>query len=121
MTVEQSIPLTREEALQVQPNSRVFHFEVNARRAYPVHYFCDNTEGVWNRNVYTVCMYHGVWYQVKPDQVTGKPVLTEAALKIHAYDIKDQDGHSKLDSNNEQQSDPIDNMICRSPINISPA
>jgi hypothetical protein len=119
-TVGQSIPLTREEALQAQPNSRVFRFEANARRAYPVHYFCDNTEGVRNHNAYTVCTYHGVWYQVKPDQVTGKPVLAEAVLEIHAYDIKDQDGQSEPDSNNKQQMDPTDNAIWRSPINISP-
>jgi hypothetical protein len=100
-TVEQSIPLMREEALQVQPNSRVFRFEANARRAYPVHYFCNNTEGVRNRNAYAVCMYHGTWYQVKPDQGTGEPVLAEAALEVHAYDIEDQDGHSEPDSDNE--------------------
>jgi hypothetical protein len=120
MTVKQGIPLMREEALQVQPNSRVFQFEANARRAYPVHYFCDNTEGVWNCNAYVVCTYHGMWYQVKPDQVTSEPVLAEVALEIHAYNIEDQDGQSKPDSDNEPQSDPIDDMICRSPINISP-
>jgi hypothetical protein len=120
MTVEQSIPLTREEALQVQPNSRVFQFEANARRVYLVHYFCDNTEGVWNRNAYAVCTYHGMWYQIKPDQTTTKPVLAEAALEIHVYDIEDQDGQSKPDSNNEQQSDLIDDAIHRSPIRISP-
>jgi hypothetical protein len=47
-TIEQSIPLSREEALQVQPNKQVFRFEPNARRVYPVHYFCDNEEGVCN-------------------------------------------------------------------------
>jgi hypothetical protein len=47
-------------------------------------------------------------------------VLAEAALGIHAYDIKDQDSQSKPDSDNEQQLDPIDNAIRRSPINISP-
>jgi hypothetical protein len=120
MTVGQSIPLMREEVLQVQPNSRVFRFEANTRRAYPVHYFCDNTEGVWNCNAYTVCMYHSTWYRVKPDQATGKLVLAEAALEIHAYNIEDQDGYSKPDSDNEQQLDPIDDMIRRSPINISP-
>jgi hypothetical protein len=46
-------------------------------------------------------MYHGAWYQVKPDQVTGEPVLAEAALGIHTYNIEDQEGQSELDSNNE--------------------
>jgi hypothetical protein len=67
-----------------------------------------------------VCTYHGVWYQVKPDQATGEPVLAEVALGIHTYDIEDQDGQSKPDSDNKQQSDPINDEIRRSPINISP-
>jgi hypothetical protein len=101
MTSKQSIPLMREEALQAQPNRQVFQFEMNARRVYPVHHFCNNEEGVYNRNAYAVCMYHRVWYQVKPDQVTGEPVLVEAALGINVYNIEDQDGQSKPDSNNE--------------------
>jgi hypothetical protein len=47
-------------------------------------------------------------------------VLAEAALEIHAYNIEDQDGHSEPNSDNKQQSDPIDNTIRQSPINISP-
>jgi hypothetical protein len=47
-------------------------------------------------------------------------VLTEVALGIHIYDIKDQDSQSEPDSNNEQQVDLIDDEIRRSPINISP-
>jgi hypothetical protein len=47
-------------------------------------------------------------------------VLAETALEIHTYNIEDQDGQSKPDSDNEQQTDPTDNTICRSPINISP-
>jgi hypothetical protein len=120
MTVKQNVPLTREEALQAQPNSRVFQFEANARRAYPVHYFCNNPEGVQNRNAYAVCTYHGTWYRVRPDQATGEPVLTEVAQEVHVYDIEDQGGQSELDSNNEQQRDPTDDAICQSPINISP-
>jgi hypothetical protein len=65
---------------------------VNTRRVYPVHYFCDNEEGVCNRNTYTVCTYHGMWYQVKPDQTTGEQVLAEVVLEIHAHDIKDPNG-----------------------------
>jgi hypothetical protein len=61
-----------------------------------------------------------MWYQVRPDQETGELVLAEVALEIHAYDIEDQDGHSKPDSDNEQQSDLINDTIRRSPINISP-
>jgi hypothetical protein len=120
-TGQQIVPLTREEALQGQPNWWVFQFEANARRAYPVHYFCDNEEGVCNRNTYTVCIYHGAWYRVKLDPTTGEPVLGEPALEIHAYDIEDQGGHSELDSDNEQQQDPIDKEIRHSPIHISPA
>jgi hypothetical protein len=116
---EQDIPLTRQEALQVQPNQRVFQFKVNARRAYPVHYFCDNEEGLCNRNMYAICTYHRVWYGVKPDQSNGEPVLGEPALEIHTYDIKDQAGQIKPDSDNEPAQDPIDNEIRRSPIHIS--
>jgi hypothetical protein len=47
-------------------------------------------------------------------------VLAEVALGIHAYNIEDQDSQSKPDSNNEQQLDPINDKIRRSPINISP-
>jgi hypothetical protein len=47
-------------------------------------------------------------------------VLTEVALEIHAYDIEDQNGYSEPDSDNKQQSDPINDVIRRSPINISP-
>jgi hypothetical protein len=47
-----------------------------------VHYFCDNEEGVHNRNAYAVCIYHGVWYKVKLDQHLGEPVLEEPALEI---------------------------------------
>jgi hypothetical protein len=67
-----------------------------------------------------VCTYHGVWYRVKPDQVTREPVLAEVALEIHTYNIEDQDGQSEPDSNNEQQMDPINDEIRRSPVNISP-
>jgi hypothetical protein len=49
---------------------------------YPVHYFCDNKKGVCNWNAYAVYIYHGVWYQVKPDQSTGEPVLGEPALAV---------------------------------------
>jgi hypothetical protein len=93
---------------------------VNARRAYPVHYFCNNKEGVCNWNAYAVCIYHRAWYRVKPDQTTGEPVLGEPALEIHTYDIEDQGGHSEPDSDNEQQPDLIDNEIRRSLIHISP-
>jgi hypothetical protein len=119
-TIEQSISLLREEALQVQPNRRVFRFEQNARRAYPVHYLCDNEEGVHNQNAYTVCTYHRVWYQVKPDQSTGELVLGELALAIHVYDIKDRVKQSQLSSNNKQGMDPINDKIRRSPATISP-
>jgi hypothetical protein len=60
MATEQSIPLTREEVLQAQPNQWVFQFEVNAGRVYPVHYFCDNTKGVRNHNAYAVCTYQSL-------------------------------------------------------------
>jgi hypothetical protein len=87
---------------------------------YPIHYFCDNEEGVCNRNAYAVCTYHRAWYQVKPDQVTGEPVLTEVALRIHTYDIEDQEGQSEPDSKGKQQMDLINDKIRRSPVNISP-
>jgi hypothetical protein len=61
-----------------------------------------------------------MWYRVKPDQVTGEPVLAEAVLDIHAHDIKDQDSQSEPDSDDKCQPDPINNKIRRSPINISP-
>jgi hypothetical protein len=47
-------------------------------------------------------------------------VLTEVALRIHVYDIEDQEGQSEPDSENEQQMDLINDEIRRSPINISP-
>jgi hypothetical protein len=47
-------------------------------------------------------------------------VLVEAALDIHAYDIKDQDGQSEPDGDNEQQMDPINDEIRRSLVTISP-
>jgi hypothetical protein len=47
-------------------------------------------------------------------------VLAEVALEIHTYNIEDHDGQSEPDSNNEQQTDPTDDAIQRSPINISP-
>jgi hypothetical protein len=119
-TIEQGIPLTREEALQAQPNRWVFRFEPNARRAYPVHYFCDNEEGACNRNAYAVCIYHGVWYWVQPDCNTGEPVLGEPALAIHVHDIEDEDKSSQQSSDDEQQIDPVDNEIRRSPATISP-
>jgi hypothetical protein len=67
-----------------------------------------------------VCTYHGAWYQVKPDKVTGEPVLREAALEIHTYNIKGHENPSKLDSDNEPQEDLINSEIRRSPIAISP-
>jgi hypothetical protein len=118
--IEQSIPLSREEALQVQPNQQVFRFESSTRRAYPVPYFCDNEKGVYNRNAYAVCTYHGAWYQVKLDQSTGEPVLGEPALGIHAYDIEAQDEQSQQSSDDKQQMDLIDDEIRRSPVTISP-
>jgi hypothetical protein len=118
-TGQQEIPWTREEALQGQPNRRVFQFEANTRRAYPVHYFCDNKEGLCNRNAYAVCIYHGAWYKVKLNQTTGEPVLREPALEVHTYNIEDQEGQSKPDSDNEQQWDLINDKIRRSPIWIS--
>jgi hypothetical protein len=117
--IKQNIPLTREEALQVQPNKWVFRIKQNARRAYPVHYFCNNEEGVHNRNAYTVCIYHRVWYQVKPDQETGEPVLGAPALEVHAYN--QEDGiESSYDSTNKQEPDPVDTEIRHSPVTISP-
>jgi hypothetical protein len=100
-TIEQSIPLLREEALQAQPNKQVFRFEPNTRRAYSVHYFCDNEEGVCTRNAYAVCVYHGVWYRVKPDQHTGEPVLGEPALAIHTHNIEDQAEQSQQSSDDK--------------------
>jgi hypothetical protein len=120
MISKQIISLLRDEALQVQPNQRAFQFKVNSRTAYPVHYFRNNEEGLCNRNAYAVCTYHRVWYRVKPDQSTGEPVLGEPALGIHTYDIEDQGSQSKPDNDNEQEQDPINNKIRRSPINISP-
>jgi hypothetical protein len=119
-TTKQSIPLLREEALQAQPNKQVFRFEPNTRRAYPVHYFCDNKEGIHNKNTYAVCIYHRAWYQVKPDQHTGEPVLGELALAIHTHDIEDEDRSSQQSSNNKQQMDPVNDKIRRSPATISP-
>jgi hypothetical protein len=120
-TIEQGIPLSRDKALQVQPNRQVFRFKANARRVYPVYYLFNNKEGLCNRNAYTVCTYHGAWYRVKLNQSTREPVLGEPALGIHTYDIEDQNSQEQPDSNNKQQMDPIDDEIRRSPINISPA
>jgi hypothetical protein len=47
-------------------------------------------------------------------------VLREVALEIHAYDIEGQENPSEPDSDNEQQEDPINSKIRRSPIMISP-
>jgi hypothetical protein len=106
----------REEALQVQPNQRVFRFKANARRVYPMHYFCDNEEGLCNRNAYAVCIYHVAWCRVKSDLTTREPVLGEPALEIHTYDIEDQGGHSEPDSDNEPEQDLINDKIRRSPV-----
>jgi hypothetical protein len=108
---EQSIPLSREEALEVQLNKQVFQFEANNQRVYLVHYFCNNKEGICNRNAYAVCIYHGAWYQVKLDQETGEPVLGEPALAIHTYDVEDKPQPSKQSSNNGHRTDPINDKI----------
>jgi hypothetical protein len=118
--IKQSIPLSREEALQAQLNKQVFRFKPNPRRAYLVHYFCNNEEGVHNKNAYVVCVYHGAWYQVKPDQNTGEPVLGEPALAIHVYDCEDKTKSSQQSSDDEQRMDLVDDKIRRSLATISP-
>jgi hypothetical protein len=84
---------------------------VNNWRAYLVHYFCNNEEGICNRNAYAVCIYHGAWYQVKPNQETGEPVLGEPALAVHVYNMEDKPQPSEQSSDDGQRMDPIDNEI----------
>jgi hypothetical protein len=111
--------LSREQAFKFQLNQQVHTHKLNTRRPYAVHYFYDNEEGIQNPGAYQVCSYYSMWYCIVQDKETREPRLGEPAPEVHKYNCKDKTKSSQ-ESDNEPETDPINNKIRHSPVAISP-
>jgi hypothetical protein len=84
-----------------------------------VYYYYDNKEGVQNPRAYQVCSYYGMWYHVVQDKKTREPRLGEPAPEVHKYNCEDKTKSSQK-SNDELETDPINNEIRHSPVALTP-
>jgi hypothetical protein len=81
--------ITEEEAEQYHPNSRVLHIKKDHKDNHQGHafsLFCTSKEKKVKGSL-IVCLYHGVWHQIRNSKSLGGLGIIQALPSIHNYDI----------------------------------
>ena len=102
--------ITQEEAFIRRPNTQVVkHTKLTANRPYPILLFVNNDEQLVNKSSFAVCLYNGVWHQVKRDTETGEPRAFNPSPSIHHWDIpsdKEQEEEEDVEEDPEDLEEP---------------
>ena len=85
-----------------------------ANQPYPVLLFVNNNEKAINKSSFAVCLYNGVWHQVKQDTDTGEPRAFNPSPSIHHWDIpsdKEPEEEEDVEEDPEDLEEPTQTDI----------
>ena len=101
-----SIPITRREALFHRPNKWVTKRGPGKGRPYPILVYEEP-----EKETYTpVCLYNGIWHQVKKDTETGKPWAFNPLPSIHDY-VESSSSKSNKEEDPEDLEEPTQTNV----------